>query len=100
MDDFDDGLYIFGVGLAANITAGTQLKAGLLDTFKNKPPTADVKKTTWRSCSCSSTSTNGMYVAVYSGRSYGTADKRWLSMPLTAAVIVDTLHQAAGSRTP
>ena len=44
MDDFDDGLYIFGVGLAANITAGTQLKAGLLDTFKNKPPTADVKK--------------------------------------------------------
>ena len=44
MDDFDDGLYIFGVGLAANITAGTQLKAELLDTFKNKPPTADVKK--------------------------------------------------------
>ena len=44
MDDFDDGLYIFGLGLAANITAGTQLKAELLDTFKNKPPTADVKK--------------------------------------------------------
>jgi putative salt-induced outer membrane protein YdiY len=44
MDDFDDGLYIFGLGLAANVTAQTQLKAELLDTYKNKPPTADVKK--------------------------------------------------------
>ena len=44
MDDFDDGLYIFGLGLAANITAQTQLKAELLDTYKNKPPNADVKK--------------------------------------------------------
>lgn len=44
MDDFDDGLYIFGVGLAANITGGTQIKAELLDTFKNKPPNAAVKK--------------------------------------------------------
>lgn len=44
MDDFDDGLYIFGVGLAANITTQTQIKAEFLDTLKNKPPSADVKK--------------------------------------------------------
>ena len=44
MDDFEDGLYIFGVGLAANITAATQIKAELLNTFKNKPPTAEVQK--------------------------------------------------------
>jgi putative salt-induced outer membrane protein YdiY len=44
MDDFGDALYIFGVGLAANITAQTQLKAELLDTFKNRPPSAAVQK--------------------------------------------------------
>jgi putative salt-induced outer membrane protein YdiY len=44
MDDFVDGLYIFGVGLAANITDLTQLKAEFLETFKNRPPSADVKK--------------------------------------------------------
>lgn len=44
MDDFEDGLYIFGAGLAANVTAATQIKAELLNTFKNKPPTADVQK--------------------------------------------------------
>lgn len=44
MDDFDDGLYIFRVGLAANITDQTQLKAEFLETFKNKPPSADVQK--------------------------------------------------------
>ena len=44
MDDFDDGLYIFGVGLAANITTQTQIKFELLDTFKNKPPRAEVQK--------------------------------------------------------
>jgi hypothetical protein len=44
MDDFDDGLYIFGVGLAANITTQAQIKFELLDTFKNKPPTAEVQK--------------------------------------------------------
>jgi putative salt-induced outer membrane protein YdiY len=44
MDDFKDGLYIFGVGLAANVSDRTQLKAEFLETFKNKPPTADVKK--------------------------------------------------------
>ncbi len=44
MDDFDDALYIFGIGMAANITAQTQLKAELLDTFKNRPPDATVQK--------------------------------------------------------
>jgi putative salt-induced outer membrane protein YdiY len=44
MDDFEDGLYIFGVGLAANVSERTQLKAEFLETFKNKPPTAEVKK--------------------------------------------------------
>ena len=44
MDDFNDGLYIFRVGLAANITDQTQLKAEFLETFKNKPPSADVQK--------------------------------------------------------
>ena len=44
MDDFNDGLYIFGVGLAANVSERTQLKAEFLETFKNKPPTAAVQK--------------------------------------------------------
>jgi putative salt-induced outer membrane protein YdiY len=44
MDDFDDGLYIFGVGLAANITTQTQIKFELLNTFKNKPPRPEVQK--------------------------------------------------------
>ena len=44
MDDFDDALYTFGIGLAASITTATQLKVELLDTFKNKPPSATVDK--------------------------------------------------------
>jgi putative salt-induced outer membrane protein YdiY len=44
MNEFADALYIFGVGLAANITAQTQLKAELLDTFKNRPPSDTVQK--------------------------------------------------------
>jgi putative salt-induced outer membrane protein YdiY len=44
MDDFEDGLYIAGVGLAASVTAQTQIKVEILDTFKNKPPNADVEK--------------------------------------------------------
>jgi putative salt-induced outer membrane protein YdiY len=44
MDDFEDGLYIFAAGLAANISDRTQLKAEFLETFKNKPPTAAVQK--------------------------------------------------------
>jgi putative salt-induced outer membrane protein YdiY len=44
MDDFEDALYTFGIGLAATITEATQLKVELLDTFKNKPPSATVVK--------------------------------------------------------
>lgn len=44
MDDFEDVLYTLGIGLAASITSATQLKVELLDTFKNKPPSAAVKK--------------------------------------------------------
>ena len=44
MDDFGDALYTFGIGLAASITAGTQLKVEFLDTYKARPPLASVKK--------------------------------------------------------
>jgi putative salt-induced outer membrane protein YdiY len=44
MDDFDDALYTFGIGLAASITAATQLKVEFLDTYKAKPPLASVEK--------------------------------------------------------
>ena len=43
-DDWADGLYAFSVGLAAGITNRTQLKFEVMDTFKNKPPTPDIKK--------------------------------------------------------
>ena len=35
---------MFGTGLAANVSAQTQLKAELLDTYKNRPPSAAVQK--------------------------------------------------------
>jgi len=44
MDDFDDALYTFGVGLAAGVTSVVQMKAELLDTFKHKPPSATVQQ--------------------------------------------------------
>jgi putative salt-induced outer membrane protein len=44
MDDFSDALYTFGIGLAANITSGTQMKFEFLDTYKTKPPVATVQK--------------------------------------------------------
>ncbi|HQZ38633.1 MAG TPA: DUF481 domain-containing protein [Vicinamibacterales bacterium] len=44
MDDFNDGLYVLGLGLAANITTQTQIKAELLDTFKNRTPGPAVQK--------------------------------------------------------
>jgi putative salt-induced outer membrane protein YdiY len=44
MDDFADALYVFGAGLAASVTAGTQIKIEFLDTYKAKPPSADVQK--------------------------------------------------------
>jgi putative salt-induced outer membrane protein YdiY len=44
MDDFGDALYTFGAGLAASITAATQLKVEFLDTYKTQPPFAGVEK--------------------------------------------------------
>ncbi len=43
-DDFGDALYVFGAGLAANITAGTQIKVEFLDTYKTRPPLPTVQK--------------------------------------------------------
>ena len=42
--DFDDALYTFGIGVAAGMSTHTQLKIEVLDTYKNKPPSASVKK--------------------------------------------------------
>ena len=44
MDDFGDALYTFSAGIAASITAGTQMKVEFLDTYKTEPPSADVEK--------------------------------------------------------
>ena len=44
MDDFGDALYTFGIGLAASVTAATQLKVEFLDTYKAQPPLPTVKK--------------------------------------------------------
>lgn len=44
MDDFGDALYTFGIGLAASITGGTQMKVEFLDTYKSKPAVAGVQK--------------------------------------------------------
>jgi putative salt-induced outer membrane protein len=44
MDDFGDALYAFGAGIAASITAATQLKVEFLDTYKTQPPLPGVKK--------------------------------------------------------
>jgi putative salt-induced outer membrane protein YdiY len=44
MDDFNDGLYIVGLGMAASVTTQTQIKVEFLNTFKNQPPSADVQK--------------------------------------------------------
>jgi putative salt-induced outer membrane protein YdiY len=44
MDDFGDALYTFGAGLAASITAATQIKIEFLDTYKARPPLPGVQK--------------------------------------------------------
>ena len=44
MDDFGDALYTLGAGVAASITAGTQMKIEFLDTYKAKPPLPGVQK--------------------------------------------------------
>jgi putative salt-induced outer membrane protein YdiY len=42
--NWDDSLYTFGVGIAASISARTQLKFEVLDTYKNLPPIPTIKK--------------------------------------------------------
>jgi putative salt-induced outer membrane protein len=42
--DAGDALYIFGIGLIASVTAKSQVKVELLDTYKGKPPTAATRK--------------------------------------------------------
>lgn len=44
MDDFDDALYTFTVGLASSLTSNSQVKIEILDTFKNKPLGDELKK--------------------------------------------------------
>lgn len=43
-NDFEDSLYTFGVGVAVSVSTRTQLKFEVLDVYKNKPPSANVKK--------------------------------------------------------
>jgi putative salt-induced outer membrane protein len=43
-DDLADGLYTFSGGLATKVSERLQLSIDLLDTFKNRPPTAATKK--------------------------------------------------------
>ena len=44
MDEFGDSIHAFTVGLAPNITARTQIKVELLDTYKTRPTSVDVEK--------------------------------------------------------
>ena len=43
-DDFDDAWYTFGAGIAASLSARTQIKIEWLDTYKSRPPAAGIKK--------------------------------------------------------
>ncbi len=51
MDDFEDALYTFHLGLAASLTTRSELKVELLDTYKNRRPTRRSRRTTCR-CYC------------------------------------------------
>jgi putative salt-induced outer membrane protein YdiY len=42
--DFGDALYTFTAGVAASLTARTQLKVEFLDSFASRPPSAEVKQ--------------------------------------------------------
>jgi putative salt-induced outer membrane protein YdiY len=44
MDEFGDSIHAFTAGLAANLTARTQIKVELLDTYKTRPTSVDVEK--------------------------------------------------------
>ena len=43
-DELSDGLYTFSIGLGTRISEQWQLSIDILDTFKNRPPTAETKK--------------------------------------------------------
>jgi putative salt-induced outer membrane protein YdiY len=43
-DDFGEALYTFSAGLAAAVTAKTQLKIELLDAYATRPPAPEIKK--------------------------------------------------------
>jgi putative salt-induced outer membrane protein len=43
-DDFGDALYTFTAGIAASLTARTQLKIEFLDSYASRPPVVEVKK--------------------------------------------------------
>ncbi len=43
-DDFGDGLYTVSVGVAASMTARTQIKVELLDTYRTRPADETTKK--------------------------------------------------------
>jgi putative salt-induced outer membrane protein len=43
-NDFEDSLYSFSIGLATQISPRVQLSIDLLDSYKNRPPTAATKK--------------------------------------------------------
>jgi putative salt-induced outer membrane protein len=43
-NELSDGLYTFSIGLATKVAERMQLSVDLLDTFKNRPPTAATKK--------------------------------------------------------
>jgi putative salt-induced outer membrane protein YdiY len=42
--NWDDALYVFGVGVAASISARTQLKVEVIDVYKNLPPLPTIEK--------------------------------------------------------
>jgi putative salt-induced outer membrane protein YdiY len=42
--DWDDALYTFGLGVTASMSARTQLKVEVLDTYKNRPPLPTIQK--------------------------------------------------------
>jgi putative salt-induced outer membrane protein YdiY len=42
--DFADALYTFGAGIAVAVVSRAQVKVELLDTYKNRPPNADVQQ--------------------------------------------------------
>ena len=44
MDEFGDSIHAFTAGLTANVTARTQIKLELLDTYKTRPTSVDVEK--------------------------------------------------------